>query len=98
MFKVSQDANIDGTWLQERDAIEASPNKLISLFGPPSQLMGDKTTHEWYFEDDEGNVFTLYDYKFYTPTGHISRTWNVGGKTYSFDFIEWLRKRVRSAA
>jgi hypothetical protein len=92
MFKVNPDANICGTYLQEREAIEASPNKLRQLFGPPATLMGDKTTHEWSFEDDEGNVFTLYDWKFYTPSGHISRGWNVGGRSYAGEFIEWLRK------
>ena len=39
------------------------PSRVVDLFGSPDDSDGYKVSMEWLFEDEEGNVVTLYDWK-----------------------------------
>ena len=59
--------------------IRASVNNLISILGEPTiqdNTGEDKVNFEWDCETDEGNVFTIYDWKEYR-------------KLYLFEVIDW---------
>lgn len=62
---------------------KSTPNQLISLLGSPSYIENDgenKTNIEWHMELENGNVFTIYDWKNYfilDMDGSIE--WHIGG-------------------
>lgn len=103
-FKVDFDADINGTSLKGH--VTANYNKLVKLFGEPMESDGYKVSGEWVFTDDDGNVFTLYDWKsteLYDDElpsvkqfrRQTEATFNVGGRSYAGDFIEFLEKMVK---
>ena len=52
------------------DIISTTADKLIATFGPPQYECNDgsdKTNMEWNMEDEFGDVFALYDWKYYRP-------------------------------
>lgn len=61
-FKLNMNASASGTSFHGQ-TISVKPKDLIAIFGSSFESDGYKVTCEWFFEDDEGNVFTLYDYK-----------------------------------
>ena len=96
-FKVDRDANVNGTSL--KGYVTASYTKLVELFGAPhcADSSGeDKTQLEWLFSDDQGNSFTLYDWKNYgiDVTQLKSLQFHIGGKGSAMDFIEWLETKL----
>jgi len=105
MFRLSQDADINGTHLQGH--IMVAPAFLIEKFGQPQKSDGYKVSGEYSFENEEGEVFTLYDWKctelydsYGTPVREFWNTWvpiqfNIGGKSPAFDFITWLQGEVQ---
>ena len=106
MFKLSQDADTNGSHRQSE--IYVSPAKLIEKFGEPVECDGYKVSGEYIFENDEGEVFTLYDWKAttlycpdygVTPSDFWARTipvqFNIGGKTNAFDFVGWLSREMK---
>jgi len=83
--------------------IHATYSQLVDLLGQPTfdEPSGDdKTQVEWIvgFEDEYGNtnVFTVYDWKTYDRNYTENRlsTFNVGGKTSAYDFIDYLESRI----
>jgi len=72
-------------------------NQLVEVLGEPTfkEESGDgKTQKEWVVEVD-GEVFTIYDWKTYDVeyTMNELNRFNVGGKTSSYDFINYLEGR-----
>ena len=61
MFKINYDANIYGT--HYHDEIVTNYSTLEDLLGPPGEGDGYKISGRWVFEDDRGQVVTLYDWK-----------------------------------
>ena len=63
--------------------LKCSVNDLIAIFGEPTRednTGDDKVNFEWICETEEGDVFTIYDWKEYeTPMG--SYDWHIGGKS-----------------
>tara|TARA_B100000131_G_C18096065_1_gene604076 strand:+ start:952 stop:1272 length:321 start_codon:yes stop_codon:yes gene_type:complete len=105
MFKLNQDASVNGTCRQSE--VMVAPSRLIEKFGPPIESDGYKVSGEYVFEDSEGSVFTVYDWKAttlyspdygFTPEYFWSLTtpmeFNVGGNKSAADFVEWLKKEV----
>lgn len=105
MFKLNQDANISGTCRQSE--IKVAPARLIEVFGQPVECDGYKVSGEYIFEDSDGSVFTLYDWKattLYDPEYGVpvslfwndtTPTWfNIGGRKSAIDFVDWLEKQV----
>ena len=67
--------------------IIASVNELISALGEP-QYQGnygnDKVNFEWYCETDEGDVFTIYDWKEYRSISKDEQImFHIGGMSRS---------------
>lgn len=105
MFKLSQDADINGTHRQSE--IRVAPARLIEVFGKPIECDGYKVSGEYVFENQEGDVFTLYDWKattLYDPEWGVTpsdfwsqtclRDFNIGGHKFAGDFVDWLKKAV----
>ena len=105
MFRLNNDADVNGTCRQSE--IMAAPARLIELFGKPTYCDGYKVSGEYVFEDEEGNVFTLYDWKYttlYSPEYGIHPTvfwagttpvqFNIGAQVYAGDFTEWLKDQL----
>lgn len=70
--------------------IRASVEQLTKAFGDPSIVDNtgeDKVNYEWEMETDEGEVFTIYDWKYYRPLKSDEIvTWNIGSKSKS---VSW---------
>lgn len=74
-------------------------NQLIETLGEPThdEPSGDeKTQMEWVVEF-EGNIFTIYDWKTYSRnyTENELTRFNVGGKTYAGDFIDYIESLIK---
>ena len=84
--------------------VDISPGVLYSRFGEPDSSDGHKTSMEWAFEDKEGNVVSLYDWKstsLYSPElpppdvllmSQRPYTFHVGAHDYNtaMKFVDWL--------
>lgn len=66
--------------------IRATVNQLTKAFGEPydNNTGEDKVNFEWEMETDEGEVFTIYDWKEGRPIGRDEFvTWHIGAKSKS---------------
>ena len=59
--RVDEFGKANGTCLQ--GYIQFPPKALVMIFGEPDESDGYKVSGEYVFEDDNGNVITLYDWK-----------------------------------
>jgi hypothetical protein len=81
--------------------IRATVNQLISAFGDPTIVDNtgeDKTNYEWDMETNEGEVFTIYDWKEYRPLGKDEFvTWHIGarGTIISYDAKREILKALK---
>lgn len=100
-FKVDPNADINGTSL--KGYVTANYAKLVELFGESRDSDEYKVSGEWTFSDDEGNVFTLYDWKETSlydsslPSVAAFRQqdkaeFHVGGRGNAADFIDFLNE------
>jgi hypothetical protein len=106
-FKLNMEADCNGTHRQAE--IDTTYAKIAKVFGPPIGADDCKVSGEWVFTDEDGNVFTLYDWKStspydsYLPTVEEFRrkrkpvTFNIGGHTYATDFLFWLKSKLDGA-
>ena len=66
-----------------QDVIFATPNELRHILGEPAYEQNDgtdKVNMEWYIQMNDGNMFTVYDYKEYKPLHPNDRVeWHIGG-------------------
>lgn len=66
-----------------QDVIFATPNELRHILGEPAYEQNDgadKVNMEWYIQMNDGNMFTVYDYKEYRPLRPNERVeWHIGG-------------------
>jgi hypothetical protein len=74
--------------------IRASVDQLTKAFGDPTIVDNtgdDKVNFEWDMETDEGEVFCIYDWKYYRPLSSDEIvTWNIGSKSKS---VSWYAER-----
>ena len=78
--------------------INGTYSQLIEILGEPTynETSGDgKVNFEWVVESN-GEIFTVYDWKTYSAMYSMEglTTWNVGGKTSAFDFIQEVEKLI----
>ena len=63
--------------------ITASVNELIAVMGEPVYQGNDgedKVNFEWEMETEDGEVFTVYDWKEYRPISRSEQIeWHIGG-------------------
>ena len=80
--------------------IRASVDQLTKAFGDPSMEYNtgeDKVNFQWQMETDEGEVFTIYDWKYYRPlNSNEIVTWNIGAmsKSVSWDAEREILKKL----
>ena len=103
-FRYSPLSRVNGTTL--KDYVKLAPAALVEKFGRSEETDGHKTSGEYTFEDNDGNVFTVYDWKctdMYEsdgiPVEQFWRSWelvefHVGGSSLAVDFIAWLKKEL----
>jgi hypothetical protein len=62
--------------------VEATVLELKQLLGKESFRNGDKTQYEWHMELGD-DVFSVYDYKLYTPIDPATTMveWHIGGRS-----------------
>lgn len=64
--------------------IKCSVSTLIEILGEPYYSGNDgedKVNFEWNMETDEGDIFTVYDWKEYRPLNENEMIeWHIGGK------------------
>jgi len=99
MFKINNAANMNGTSFHDT-TVNAIPSTLIERLGEPREGSSDgKVQLTWSFSDDDGNVFTLYDWKEYDINVKESTTsieFHVGSRTpdLEYDFEKWLKSQI----
>jgi hypothetical protein len=77
--------DVDGTSFHGV-VIRATVDQLTKAFGEPydNNSGEDKVNFEWDMETDEGEVFTIYDWKEYRPLQRDEYvTWHIGAKSKS---------------
>jgi hypothetical protein len=77
--------DVDGTSFHGV-VIRATVDQLTKAFGEPydNNSGDDKVNFEWDMETDEGEVFTIYDWKEYRPLQRDEYvTWHIGAKSKS---------------
>jgi hypothetical protein len=92
----------NGSVLQS--GVSIAPWRVIELFGEPDVSDEYKTSMEWLFEDEDGEVVTLYDWKstsLYSPelpnpdslkfSAH-PHSFHVGAHSYTaaMKFVDWV--------
>ena len=104
-YRLNQDANANGTSLKGH--ITTTYMQLCSIFGEPVESDEFKVSGEWMFEDEQGNTFTVYDWKSTSlydsdlPSVEDFRsnqnptTFNIGGSVSAYEFIAWLEDMTR---
>lgn len=81
-FRRADVDNIGGTSLM--GCIDTTYSRLVSVFGDPHLVNGDKTNAEWILMFNDGTIATIYDWKEPTvPLGchncHNCHNWHIGG-------------------
>lgn len=64
------------------DTVRATINQLYSVLGNPEYLgtTDDKSQYDWVMETNNGDVFTVYDWKEYRFLNRDERIeWHIGG-------------------
>ncbi len=70
---------------------KASVNQLINVIGEPTMednTGDDKVNFDWHMETDNGDVFTIYDWKEYRELDmNENIEWHVGAKSKSVSTV-----------
>jgi hypothetical protein len=65
------------------DVFKAKPSDLRTILGQPKFEHNDgqdKTNLDWTMETESGEIFTVYDYKYYRPLDEDEMVqWHIGG-------------------
>lgn len=93
-FKLDLNANADGTSLLGK--FPAIHKQIVANFGPGRPDYDTwKSTCEWSFSDDQGGVYTMYDYGSPKRTYKRLQLWHIGGNKVGREnfesFREWLK-------
>ena len=103
MFKLNHNASTNFTHLQ--GYVKLNPAQVVTKFGAPrGESCDGKVSGEYTFESDEGQVFTLYEWKSTTLYDRElgctpNQFWSldapvqlhVGGRVNADRFIQWLQ-------
>jgi hypothetical protein len=98
-LKVFNSNNVpDTTGTHLKGYVNATYNQLVDILGHPTfpEESGDgKIQVEWVVKF-EGEIFTIYDWKIYDRnyTENNLGKFNVGGKHYAMDFIDYLESQL----
>ena len=94
MAKLSSKSPTGTSW--HGHTITATPNQLIEALGEPQYGYNDgqdKSNFDWVCETESGKVFTIYDWKEYTPlkmdsvySFHVGANAGLGTASVAFMF------------
>ena len=80
MKQTKKEPNGTSFW---NSTIKATVNELIAILGKPLYAGNDgedKVNFEWHMETDNGNIFTVYDWKEYRAIDKEEPiNWHIGG-------------------
>lgn len=83
LLQSSNDLNRASGTSFHMDTFIATPQELEKLLGTPTYNNNDgedKVNLEWVCETGDGDVFTIYDWKYYRPLSMTERVeWHIGG-------------------
>ncbi len=101
-YKLDMDANPSETGY--RDTIEIDYEKMVSQFGIGTND-GCKVSAEWRFVDNQGRIYTVYDFKqtsLYSPDKPSveafrskPQIYHIGAKDNAKDFKAWLQNKLK---
>ena len=81
-----------------RSVIKASVEELKQILGEPEYHVNDgegKINFEWEMECEDGDVFTVYDWKEYRPITETEQIeWHIGG--LNRDVTEKAKKEIET--
>ena len=84
-FITHNDEEIDINGSHRQGYIQADYERLLGLFGKPTDGDGYKVDWEWCIEFEDGEIATVYNWKSGPNFGYYDvgpgqiKTWNVGG-------------------
>jgi hypothetical protein len=88
----------DGTSFHD-STIHTSVEQLKQILGTPYSVNNDgldKVNFEWIMETDNGEVFTVYDWKKYRPISETEEIeWHIGG--YGKSITEQAKREIKTA-
>jgi hypothetical protein len=98
MFKLNKNADANFTSFHDV-TLKSSPSKLIEVFGAPHfQDIDGKVNMEWKFESEDGEVFTLYDWKEGKLDALTPIEFHIGSRSEGYKeemlFKDWLEKEL----
>lgn len=89
----SLEIEVDGTsW--HGVTIVATLQDMLKILGEDYEST-DKTTHDWHCKTNDGEVFTVYNWKSGRPTLNQKVTWNIGG--HSKESTEKAKRELSEA-
>lgn len=93
-FQLDANADTAGTNLQTN--FELIPGLMVEIFGLPEPGVPGKSTGSYTFRNEEGDVFTVYDWKAALSPEDFwfeefeECTVNIGGRSDASEFVGWL--------
>jgi len=80
MKPLSKNKSVNGTSFHQQ-TVTATLAELEKAFGPSTGGDGEKTNHEWEFETEQGDPFTIYDWKQGSFGKRDTIDWHIGAHT-----------------
>lgn len=79
-------------------SLNTNYKNLVRLFGKPQDENDDQSSKiqmEWTIEDELGNLFSIYSWKFYNDLNILKKwrlfNWSIGGANIDQNYIDQLK-------
>jgi hypothetical protein len=107
-YKLNPNANINGTY--KVATLQTTFGQLVAVFGMPEESDGYKSSGDWLFTSDDGDTFTIYDWKATSlydsslPSVEEFRSspkiveFSVGGQGDASEFLSWVSHKLNEEA
>jgi hypothetical protein len=107
-YKLNPNADINGTY--KVATLQTTFGQLLAVFGMPEESDGHKSSGDWLFSSDNGDVFTIYDWKATSlydsslPSVEEFRSspnlveFSVGGQGDASEFLSWVSFKLSEEA
>ena len=103
-YKLNPNADINGTY--KVATLQTTFGQLLAVFGMPEESDGYKSSGDWMFSSDDGDTFTIYDWKatslydsslpsveeFRRSTRLVE--FSVGGRGDASKFLSWVSWKI----
>jgi hypothetical protein len=107
-YKLNPNADINGTY--KVATLQTTFGQLLAVFGMPEESDGYKSSGDWMFSSDDGDTFTIYDWKATSlydsslPSVEEFRSspdiveFSVGGQGDASEFLSWVSFKLNEEA